>query len=91
MKQPVIERLRSPLGPSSVLTLACGHLWSWDSVEPPPPEIDCIHCERTDPPLVFIDYPGAAEDLVRMDLAVRNLRRSRAGLPPIQPDVPGVQ
>ena len=61
----------------SVLTLACGHLWSWNKPEAPPEEIDCIHCEKAMPQL--LDTP----ELRNLDLAVRNLRRRRHGLEPL--------
>jgi hypothetical protein len=81
MKQAVIEQMPSPLQRGqSVLTLACGHLWSWNSPEPPPVEIDCTHCDG--PESWTLSLPGVRE----MDLAVRNLRRSRHGLPPLQPE-----
>ena len=86
MLQKVIEQMMSPLSRTqSVLTLACGHLWSWSDAKPPE-EIDCIHCDRPSMP-DWLDTPG----LRAMDLAVRNLRRSRYGLPPLQPEGKTVQ
>src|ERR1700693_5476604 len=69
MMQKVIEQMGSPFSrTSSVLTLECGHLWSWNTADPPPPAIDCIHCDKPDDHWTM-DLPGVRE----MDLAVRNL------------------
>lgn len=41
--------LASPFGGGAyVLTLLCGHLWSWnvDKQGEFPAEVDCIHCDR---------------------------------------------
>lgn len=80
MNRRVLGQMHSPLQRGqSVLTLACGHLFSWKSSEAPPAEVDCPHCLS---PM----SPFASPELRTLDLAVRNLRRSRAGLPPMQPE-----
>ena len=81
MMQPVIEQMRSPFDRSSVLTLACGHLWSWLTADPPPAEINCIHCDA--PPPEALLTPSLTPVMRELDLAVRNLRRRRHGLPPL--------
>jgi len=56
----VIDVLVSPLDRSrAVLTLECGHLWSWRSSSPPPKEIACPHCARNLPPVVVV--PGTEQ------------------------------
>lgn len=78
MTQRVMDRTPSPFSRNqSVLTLECGHLWSWNTPDPHPPEIDCIHCDG--PESLAMEFPGVRV----MDLAVRNLRRKRYGLPPL--------
>ncbi len=80
MIQAVIENMPSPFSRvQSVLTLACGHLWSWSTDKGPvPAEIDCIHCGHH---YHFLD----SAYIRALDLAVRNLRRARHGLPPLEP------
>lgn len=64
MLQDVKEQMPSPLqAGQSVLTLACGHLWSWNSFDPPPTQIDCTHCDRGAAPMVGPD--GIAARLLR--------------------------
>lgn len=41
----MVHKMASPLDRNqSVLTLECGHLWSWNA-DPMPQTIDCIHCD----------------------------------------------
>ncbi len=83
MKQIVIEVMPSPFQRGQyVLTLGCGHLWSYTG-DPAPPlrsEINCIHCDR------HSDREPECYDVVReMDELMRELRIDRgrrAGLLP---------
>lgn len=82
MQQIVIEVMPSPLQRGQyVLTLSCGHLWSYSGDSPPAlrSEIDCIHCDGPDS--WAMDLPGVRD----MDRQVRDLRIARgrkAGLLP---------
>lgn len=53
--------LASPFGSGvSVLTLLCGHLWSWnvDKQGEVPAEVDCIHCDREERVRQGLEPPG---------------------------------
>lgn len=63
---------------SYVLTLACGHLWSWNTERQGefPQEVDCIHCDRDERIRSGAEPPGpfdTPETISMMD-AVRGLR-----------------
>ena len=59
--------LASPFGGGAyVLTLLCGHLWSWnvDRQGEFPPQVDCIHCDRDERVRMGLEPPSPfASDL----------------------------
>lgn len=79
------QPMASPFGGGAyVLTLACGHLWSWniDRQGEFPREVDCIHCDRderrrsgAEPPAPW-DSPA----VLAMDYAVRSMRAKQIAI-----------
>ncbi len=66
MTQQVCHRgkyqpMASPFGGGGyVLTLYCGHLWSWNVRDQGefPKEVDCIHCDREERIRAGLEDPG---------------------------------
>jgi hypothetical protein len=80
MVQPVIEFMPSPLERNAgVLTLGCGHLWSYRGIaSEAPKEIDCCHCDRPQSELFHWLEGEERQQMLLIDSAVRGLRMSRA-------------
>lgn len=65
------QPLASPFGGGAyVLTLACGHLWSWnvDRQGEFPKEVDCIHCDRDERIRSGAEPPGPFDTPAVLDL-----------------------
>ncbi len=77
--------IASPFGGGAyVLTLACGHLWSWNTDRQGefPKQVGCIHCDRDEQkrsgaePLSPWDTP----EVLALDYAVRRMRAKQIAI-----------
>jgi hypothetical protein len=59
MTRAAVHKMASPFDRNqSVLTLECGHLWTWNA-DPKPDTVNCIHC---DPKLHWDQISGKSVD-----------------------------
>ncbi len=56
---------------SYVLTLYCGHLWSWNTDRQGefPQEVDCIHCDKEERIRTGVEKPGPFDSPVVLAMA----------------------
>jgi hypothetical protein len=80
MVQPVIHVMASPLERNAgVLTLGCGHLWSYrGDLSATPKQIDCCHCDRPQSESFHWLEGEERKEMLVLDTAVRALRIGRA-------------